>query len=94
MHDTTGYRPSDGLRARDHYVGVMKAVSAGICPEATLIDITHDIRRTGRSAAHSSWSRPGGISPGDGHRRRRRSRCRHRAAGDRGRGGEYFVRRS
>ena len=28
---------------RDHYTGTMKAVVVGICPEATLIDITHDI---------------------------------------------------
>jgi hypothetical protein len=28
---------------RDHYAGTMKAVVLGICPEATLVDITHDI---------------------------------------------------
>lgn len=28
---------------RDHYVGVMKAVIAGICPDAHVIDLTHDI---------------------------------------------------
>jgi S-adenosylmethionine hydrolase len=28
---------------RDHYAGTMKAVVLGLCPEATLIDITHDI---------------------------------------------------
>ena len=28
---------------RDHYVGTMKAVMLGICPDATLVDITHDI---------------------------------------------------
>jgi S-adenosyl-L-methionine hydrolase (adenosine-forming) len=28
---------------RDHYTGTMKAVVVGICPEVTLIDITHDI---------------------------------------------------
>ncbi len=27
----------------DHYAGTMKAVMLGICPEATLVDITHDI---------------------------------------------------
>ncbi len=27
----------------DHYVGAMKGVMAGLCPDATLIDITHDI---------------------------------------------------
>jgi S-adenosylmethionine hydrolase len=28
---------------RDHYVGTMKGVIVGICPDATLVDITHDI---------------------------------------------------
>jgi S-adenosyl-L-methionine hydrolase (adenosine-forming) len=28
---------------RDHYAGTMKGVILGICPEATLVDITHDI---------------------------------------------------
>ncbi|MBI2835986.1 MAG: SAM-dependent chlorinase/fluorinase [Acidobacteria bacterium] len=28
---------------RDHYVGTIKAVIVGICPDVTLIDITHDI---------------------------------------------------
>jgi S-adenosylmethionine hydrolase len=28
---------------RDHYAGTMKAVVASVCPDATLIDITHDI---------------------------------------------------
>src|ERR687891_2891806 len=28
---------------RDHYAGTMKAVILGICPDVTLIDITHDI---------------------------------------------------
>jgi hypothetical protein len=28
---------------RDHYVGTMKGVILGICPDATLVDITHDI---------------------------------------------------
>ncbi len=27
----------------DHYAGAMKGVALGICPDATLIDITHDI---------------------------------------------------
>lgn len=27
----------------DHYAGTMKGVALGICPEATLVDITHDI---------------------------------------------------
>ena len=28
---------------KDHYVGTMKGVILGICPEATLVDITHEI---------------------------------------------------
>jgi S-adenosyl-L-methionine hydrolase (adenosine-forming) len=28
---------------RDHYVGAMRGVILGICPDATLVDITHDI---------------------------------------------------
>src|SRR6266540_6476051 len=28
---------------RDHYAGTMKGVALGICPEATLVDITHDL---------------------------------------------------
>ena len=28
---------------RDHYVGAMKGVILGICPDAVLVDITHDV---------------------------------------------------
>ena len=28
---------------QDHYVGTMRGVALGICPEATLVDITHAI---------------------------------------------------
>jgi hypothetical protein len=28
---------------RDHYAGVMKGVVLGICPEATLVDVSHDL---------------------------------------------------
>src|SRR5262245_65149816 len=28
---------------RDHYVGTMKGVALGICPEASLVDISHDV---------------------------------------------------
>jgi S-adenosyl-L-methionine hydrolase (adenosine-forming) len=28
---------------RDHYAGTMKGVAIGICPDATLIDVTHDV---------------------------------------------------
>ncbi len=30
--------------SRDHYAGTMKGVMLGICPDAALVDITHDIR--------------------------------------------------
>jgi S-adenosylmethionine hydrolase len=40
-------RPIIGLLTdfgtRDHYVGTMKAVVLGICPEAALVDITHEV---------------------------------------------------
>jgi S-adenosylmethionine hydrolase len=29
--------------SRDHYAGAMKGVALGICPDATLVDITHEI---------------------------------------------------
>jgi S-adenosylmethionine hydrolase len=29
---------------RDHYAGAMRGVALGICPDATLVDITHDIQ--------------------------------------------------
>jgi S-adenosyl-L-methionine hydrolase (adenosine-forming) len=29
--------------SRDHYAGTMKGVALGICPEATLVDISHDL---------------------------------------------------
>src|SRR3979490_2665551 len=29
--------------ARDHYAGTMKGVALGICPDATLVDISHDL---------------------------------------------------
>jgi S-adenosylmethionine hydrolase len=29
--------------ARDHYAGTMKGVMLGICPDVTLVDITHDV---------------------------------------------------
>jgi len=28
---------------RDHYVGAMRGVALGICPQATLVDITHEV---------------------------------------------------
>src|SRR5947199_9676201 len=29
--------------ARDHYAGTVKGVALGICPDATLVDITHEV---------------------------------------------------
>src|SRR5688572_24962462 len=29
--------------SRDHYAGTMKGVVLGICPEATIVDVTHDV---------------------------------------------------
>ncbi len=29
--------------SRDHYAGVMKGVMLGICPDATLVDVSHDL---------------------------------------------------
>src|ERR1041384_1883941 len=29
--------------SRDHYAGTMKGVALSICPDATLVDITHDV---------------------------------------------------
>src|SRR4051812_22642424 len=29
--------------SRDHYAGAMKGVALGICPDATLVDISHDL---------------------------------------------------
>ena len=29
---------------RDHYVGAMKGVALGICPDITFVDISHDVR--------------------------------------------------
>src|SRR5437899_1241114 len=28
---------------RDHYAGTMKGVALGICPDATLVDVTHEV---------------------------------------------------
>src|SRR5207245_10487723 len=40
-------RPVSALRTdfgtRDHYAGTMKGVVLGICPDATLVDISHDL---------------------------------------------------
>jgi hypothetical protein len=65
----------------DHYVGAMKGVMLGICPEALLVDITHDIRPYGIGDAaftlSQSWPYfPAGtvhlvvVDPGVGSSRR------------------------
>ena len=81
--------------SRDHYAGTMKGVILGICPEATLVDITHDVaaarRARGRAAARrdlSLLSRRHGVSG------RRRSRRRIGAARHRRRGGRLPLRRA
>jgi S-adenosylmethionine hydrolase len=42
-----GHRPLIALLTdfgtRDHYVGTMKGVMLGVCPDASLVDISHDI---------------------------------------------------
>src|SRR6185436_5928807 len=56
---------------RDHYAGTMKAVMIGICPDITLVDITHEItphdvldgalqagRRGGRLSLRRAGQRP------------------------------------
>ena len=44
----------------DHYVGVMKGVIAGLCPDAVVIDITHDIPpqdiRSAAFALSAAWT--------------------------------------
>jgi hypothetical protein len=65
----------------DHYVGTMKGVALGICPEATLVDITHDVaphdvRAAARQLAASYRYFPAGtvflvvVDPGVGSSRR------------------------
>jgi S-adenosylmethionine hydrolase len=65
----------------DHYVGTMKGVVLGVCPEATLVDITHDIpphdvRAGARQLAASYKYFPPGtvflvvVDPGVGSARR------------------------
>ncbi len=66
---------------RDHYVGTMKGVALGICPEATLVDITHeipphDVRTAALELAASFRYFPSGtvflvvVDPGVGSARR------------------------
>ena len=39
---------------RDHYAGTMKGVMLGICPDATLVDVTHDITAHDRAVSEST----------------------------------------
>ena len=66
---------------RDHYVGTMKGVALGICPDVTFVDITHDIAPQDVAGAayelHASYSffPPGTVflvvvDPGVGSERR------------------------
>jgi S-adenosylmethionine hydrolase len=53
---------------QDHYVGTMKCVIAGICPDAAVIDITHQIRPGDLySAAYSVSQSPPFSPPGTIH---------------------------
>ena len=67
--------------ARDHYTGVMKGVMLSICPDATLVDISHEIPAHDipfaalELAATYKYFPAGDDLPG-----RRRSRRRHRPA--------------
>ena len=48
---------------RDHYVGRLKGVILGIRPEATLVDISHDLPPHDVLPAPSSWRPPIGTFP-------------------------------
>ena len=39
----------------DHYAGTMKGVILGICPDVTLVDITHDIAPHDVTGGAMSW---------------------------------------
>jgi hypothetical protein len=47
----------------DHYVGTMKCVIAGICPDALVIDITHEIAASDLISAAYAVSQPPPFSP-------------------------------
>src|SRR5262245_1592598 len=44
---------------QDHYAGTLKGVILGICPEATLVDLSHDVPATdvlaGALELHAAW---------------------------------------
>jgi len=39
----THHRDADGFRDRDHYAGSLKGVVLTLCPDAAIVDISHDI---------------------------------------------------
>lgn len=47
----------------DHYVGTMKCVIAGICPEASIVDITHEIAPADLVSAAYAVSQSAPYSP-------------------------------
>jgi S-adenosylmethionine hydrolase len=47
----------------DHYVGTMKCVIAGICPEASIVDITHEIAPADLVSAAYAISQSARYSP-------------------------------
>ncbi|MFZ0592474.1 MAG: SAM-dependent chlorinase/fluorinase [Bryobacteraceae bacterium] len=47
----------------DHYAGTMKCVISGICPEAQIIDITHEIAPSDRLSAAYAISQAAPFSP-------------------------------
>src|SRR6266542_812921 len=61
---------------RDHYAGTMKGVALGICPDATLVDISHDVLAGALELAASYRYFPAGtvflvvVDPGVGSTRR------------------------
>jgi len=76
---------------RDHYVAAMKGVMLGVCPDATLVDISHDVPphdvRTGARVLASCYAYfPAGtvfvavVDPGVGSARR----CARRGVARRG----------
>lgn len=47
----------------DHYVGTMKCVISGICPDAQIVDITHEIAPSDRLSAAYAISQAAPFSP-------------------------------
>ena len=80
---------------RDHYAGTMKGVMLGICPDITLVDITHDI--TPHDVLDGALAARGGLQVLPGRhdlRGRRRSGRRLGAPRPGRRGGRLPLRRA